>query len=364
MASFARVGNKIYAIGGKKWNGAAYELMTTGGIEIELETRTITSWDTQGSKPGGNKEKGSMGYSPITQYVYYYGGYEGSTITNSLYVLPITTPSPSWVEVHIFDYDLPGERMEQGSVNIHNQYIVIGGVNDGGPTNKVNALNITEDKWIALAGLPKNLKGIACEATDKIYCFGGQDETSTYTNDIMVLEYGQGNTWWTYEDEGAEQAPTPRKQASIIMREKTLYAWGGSTGASTIDEKLYLYSFINHKWRGYVNHAPAFGIGGFLVDYENTLYAISGALQGMVPNTKQITLNITEETHNCYGYHYTDTQACNGNGYCVQEDNCECHSQTLGLQCDVTTCFGIMSNDTDDVEDMELVQVTINVIVM
>ncbi|EFC39035.1 predicted protein [Naegleria gruberi] len=51
----------------------------------------------------------------------------------------------------------------------------------------------------------------------------------------------------------------------------------------------------------------------------------------------------------CFGKLSNTTQVCNGRGNCTEQDNCECDPDWYGTQCQITSCFGILQNETSAV---------------
>jgi hypothetical protein len=39
-------------------------------------------------------------------------------------------------------------------------------------------------------------------------------------------------------------------------------------------------------------------------------------------------------------------RVCSKRGNCTENDNCVCNNGYFGLECELTTCFGVPSNDT------------------
>jgi hypothetical protein len=152
----ASTNGKIYAIGGEN---------QTGVLDIVEEYDPISdTWTTKANMPEPRAAFASV--SASNGKIYVIGGYGHNDL-----VLEFDPVADTWVQK---DSYMPTGRYIFGAAEVKNGLILAAGGEANGPSNTVEAYDLTSDSWVPAASLSGARRGLAVAAVHKfVYAIGG-----------------------------------------------------------------------------------------------------------------------------------------------------------------------------------------------
>lgn len=184
----------------------------------------------------------------IDDFLYVFGGYDGTQRTNDFYKYNFITNE--WSEIPTNkNFPLPRDRH---SGVVYNKCIYIFGGYDG--VNRVNDLykyDTEKNKWEEI--IPQNgnrpsprHSHSAIIYKDHMYIFAGYD--GLYKNDFHKFNL-KTLTWSSLKDNNpsAENWPKPRYRTSCNLFKNKMYIFGGHDGVKQLND-FYSFDFANEIW--------------------------------------------------------------------------------------------------------------------
>ena len=184
----------------------------------------------------------------IDDFLYIFGGYDGSQRTNDFYKYNFITNE--WIEIQSSE-NCPLPRDRHSGV-VYGKSIYIFGGYDG--VNRVNDLykyDTERNKWEEI--IPQH----GCKPSprhshsaiihrDHMYIFAGYD--GLYKNDFHKFNL-KTFTWSSLKDNNpsAENWPKPRYRTSCNLYKNKMYIFGGHDGVKQLND-FYSFDFANEIW--------------------------------------------------------------------------------------------------------------------
>lgn len=219
-AALAVIGDYVYLFGG--YNGSAY----TDTIYKSLKT-DLATWTTGGVLPS------TVAYNTtlvVGDYIYLYGGLFGGAWSNKIYRAPVSDPT-AWTDT---SKTIPGVYGLERAAVIGSYVYLFGGYNGSAYTNTILKASVTDPTTFTLVSgktLPGAL-GLSQIAitTDAVYLFGGYNG-SAYTNVIYKAFLTDPTTWANT----GKVLPSNLGYSVIVKTADALYLYGGHNGSSVLD---------------------------------------------------------------------------------------------------------------------------------
>ena len=207
------------SVSGKSWK---YDLNATGDALSWVDSNA-----TLPSALGGSQT------AVIGDYIYLFGGYNGSSLTNVIYKAPITNPT-AWVDTNA---TLPGALINSQTALIGNYVYLFGGYN-GSYTNVIYRAPITNPTaWVDTnVTLPSALGNSQTAVIgDYVYLFGGVTNGSTFTNVIYRAPVADPTLWTNTGS--ILPAIVGGSQTAVIG--DYIYLFGGDNGVNSATNVIY-----------------------------------------------------------------------------------------------------------------------------
>jgi N-acetylneuraminic acid mutarotase len=162
-------------------------------------------------------------------------------------------------------------RSAAAAAVVNDVLYVVGGVDQAGPTGKLERYDAAEGKWIELASMPTPREHLAAVAlSGRLYAIGGRKGASSENLDI-VESYDPMTGKWQRE----ESLTLKRGGFSAVVLDDKIYVFGGETPDGTI-EAVEVFEGKPRKWRQIPQAMPAPRHGLAAVPYLNRVYVIGG----------------------------------------------------------------------------------------
>ena len=232
------IGDYIYRFGG--YNYTTY----AGGVAsvARAPLSSPTSWTRYPNVLPQASGMYAHGVAVIGDYVYLFGGYNGSSYLNTIYRAPLssdlTSPS-SWTSGGVIPYPL----ISMGIVVGGDYLYLIGGHNGTGAVNSVYNIplstlaagGVTQGSWGSYLSLPaaRNLPKPLI-AGDKLYLMGGW-QNGVYANAAFSLPFNTGLPYTTPANMPWRVTGAPNKAVTWPLSANTTYALQctNSTGSNS-----------------------------------------------------------------------------------------------------------------------------------
>jgi len=163
---------------------------------------------------------------------------------------------------------MPSPRGRAVGVAVRDYFYVIGGVDNGQPSDKNEAYLPVRDEWVSLAPLPRPL-GNSCGAAigDVIYVLGGLADGNYYA-DFLAYDI-EDNAWHRQAD-----FPYGVGGSACAALDGRFYAAGGETETDIISD-LYVYDPDADAWTQLASMpmSVSFARGG---GYQGKFYVVGG----------------------------------------------------------------------------------------
>ena len=177
-----------------------------------------------------------------------FGGKEGGTLRNDVWLLSETSFGPRWRAGSTSGTRPTPRAGHTGIYDPVRQRMIVFGGNDGAPSNQVWALSAT---WTLLTplGTPPSPRedhtAIYDPVGDRMIVFGGNG--GTLLNDVWALSLADPPTWTPLATSGTP--PSPRRGASVAYdsQRQRMIVFGGAT-ASTVTNDLYTLDLASGAW--------------------------------------------------------------------------------------------------------------------
>ena len=174
--------SRVYLLGGRNANGKVTNAVLTTPINPD---GTLGTWTTAPSLPNNLQSSQAV----VTKNrVYLLGGYNHTGITNAILTAPINLDGTlgTWTTVS----PLPNTLCDSQVIVTKNRVYLLGGTDDGGPTNAVLTSPINLDgtlgTWTTAPSLPNALYSSQVIVTkSRVYLLGGHNDGG-FTSDVYT----------------------------------------------------------------------------------------------------------------------------------------------------------------------------------
>lgn len=227
-SSVVTANNYIYVFGGQTGSGV---VNTVYYASINPTTGVVGAWNTTTTLPI------ALGWGSATVangYVYYAGGYNGTTNVATVYYAQLNAGTGAVGSWTTSGNSLPATR-DSGSLTVYNNYLYfVGGVNSSNvpQTNayyaSVNPSTGAVGSWTLGTSIPApRTFNTTFAANGYLYTIGGQDSsTAQFTTYVAKLNTnGSINTWNT-----GTSLPSAASQHGMAVSSGRVYIIGGSNG--------------------------------------------------------------------------------------------------------------------------------------
>lgn len=226
--SIAKKNDRIYALGGARFDGGQSFVNTAYSAELESDG-TIANWQTFTALPGAR----ALGRAVVVgNRIYYAGGFNNSGAQDEVYYATINPDGTlgAWSLAGL----LPETLFGFGMVEYQNNIIVIGGYNGSILRDKVYKASVNPDGSISAftqtSTLPAQVyRGAIIRVGSIIISAGGQSNAG-FLNKVYYSEInsdGTVNPW----QESSNSLPQAFNGAAVAYANGFLYVTGGFNGA-------------------------------------------------------------------------------------------------------------------------------------
>ncbi len=141
--------------------------------------------------------------------------------------------------------DLTEPLSEMGFVRYEDKFMIFGGVNESGISNKLLIYDLDLDIWKEGAEIPIALKDIqAAILGERIYIPGGVDKDNKVNSGVLIYN-PRDNTWDTTND-----LPIPISGYALVPYEGKLFLFGGFDGLNYLNS-IYVFDPVSMQWSIY-----------------------------------------------------------------------------------------------------------------
>jgi len=195
--------------------------------ELNTETMDWKELKCQGEIPAGR-----LGHTAnlVNNKMYVFGGYDGESLRNELFVLDLETCQ--WTEVKDPEGNGPTPRSQHSSAVLGDKMIIFGGY-DSEEQNDVFVFDTETQEWAELDVQGKNLpvsryQHTSCCAKvngrDALIVFGGFDSNQKCLGDLWALMM---DTFEWQEVKTTGESPCPRGGHRVFVHENFVGVFGG-----------------------------------------------------------------------------------------------------------------------------------------
>lgn len=255
------VGEKIYAIGGRKSSGDSSTLE---------EYDSIT--DTWIIKTPMSQVRYGIGTAVVDDKLYVMGGQHLGKYKNTVEEYnPITD---TWTA----KANMPTGRFNFATCVVNGKIYAIGGFNSTGRLNIVEEYDPATDTWTTKANMPTpRAELVAVELNGKIYALGGRNNNGIQS---VVEQYNVNTNTWTSITTMTEG----KYEFGAAVTDEKIYIFGGNNG--NITDTVEEYNTVTGKWTTLVKMPTARSRVG-VTQLDGKMYVIGGI------NSNSLCLNDT-----------------------------------------------------------------------
>eukprot|EP01091_Cochliopodium_minus_P009275 TRINITY_DN2248_c0_g4_i1.p1 TRINITY_DN2248_c0_g4~~TRINITY_DN2248_c0_g4_i1.p1 ORF type:complete len:1366 (+),score=395.37 TRINITY_DN2248_c0_g4_i1:350-4447(+) len=213
--------------------------------------------------------------------LYFFGGYNNIEKQTTNQIIEFDLDTRTYIFINLLG-KLPPSRAYHTSVVYNNKMYVFGGktITQSALSKELKDLwsyDIKKKKWKKLetkGEVPGSRRGhSAVIYKEKMYLFGGFNETRGYSNDLYEFDF-KTSEWRFIESERMVQA---RAYHTAVVNKNFMFIFGGKLSESKFSNRLYCYCFDNDHWGEVKTHnrpPSSYMHSSFL--YDDTLFVFGG----------------------------------------------------------------------------------------